>query len=231
MTVPITVAKPLAGFTVGVLAPRRGDTLCAALARRGARVVRAGTRDGAALDRFVKVLVACDLEAVVVTSGAVATTLLRAAARSRTDLRPVLCGRVLCACVGPAAAAPLEAAGIPVVRPARARRGVLVRDLVQRLPAGATVLTAAGHRLEVRGTAVLVDDTFIALPRTSMALLRSLIAGDGRVLSRDALLARLPGDSRDGHAVEAAIGRLRAALGDPDIIKTVVKRGYRLHTA
>jgi uroporphyrinogen-III synthase len=38
----------------------------------------------------------------------------------------------------------------------------------------------------------------------------------------------LPGDSRDGHAVEVAIGRLRTALGDPRMISTVVKRGYRL---
>jgi uroporphyrinogen-III synthase len=28
--------------------------------------------------------------------------------------------------------------------------------------------------------------------------------------------------------VEVAVGRLRAALGDPRIIQTVVKRGYRL---
>jgi len=30
------------------------------------------------------------------------------------------------------------------------------------------------------------------------------------------------------HAVETAIGRLRTALGQPKLVQTVVKRGYRL---
>jgi uroporphyrinogen-III synthase len=34
--------------------------------------------------------------------------------------------------------------------------------------------------------------------------------------------------SADEHAVEVAVGRLRTALGDPRIIQTVAKRGYRL---
>jgi uroporphyrinogen-III synthase len=32
----------------------------------------------------------------------------------------------------------------------------------------------------------------------------------------------------DAHAVETAVGRLRAALGEPTLVTTVVKRGYRL---
>ena len=32
----------------------------------------------------------------------------------------------------------------------------------------------------------------------------------------------------DLHAVETAMGRLRRALGVPDLVTTVVKRGYRL---
>ena len=42
------------------------------------------------------------------------------------------------------------------------------------------------------------------------------------------LLKITPGDSGDEHAVEVAVARLRTALGDPRIIQTVVKRGYRL---
>ncbi|HEY7046935.1 MAG TPA: winged helix-turn-helix domain-containing protein [Jatrophihabitantaceae bacterium] len=42
------------------------------------------------------------------------------------------------------------------------------------------------------------------------------------------LLATLPSDGPDEHAVEVAIGRLRTALGDARIVQTVVKRGYRL---
>jgi uroporphyrinogen-III synthase len=44
---------------------------------------------------------------------------------------------------------------------------------------------------------------------------------------RTQLSRLLPGNG-GGHAVEVAIARLRAALGDPAIISTVVKRGYRL---
>jgi uroporphyrinogen-III synthase len=36
------------------------------------------------------------------------------------------------------------------------------------------------------------------------------------------------GGAADEHAVEVAIGRLRTALGDPRIVQTVAKRGYRL---
>jgi uroporphyrinogen-III synthase len=48
------------------------------------------------------------------------------------------------------------------------------------------------------------------------------------VVSRSSLLKIAPGDGGDEHAVEVAVGRLRSALGDPRIIQTVVKRGYRL---
>jgi uroporphyrinogen-III synthase len=61
-----------------------------------------------------------------------------------------------------------------------------------------------------------------------MALLRELARRPGEVRSRSELLALLPGGGGDEHAVEAAVGRLRAALGRPRLVQTVVKRGYRL---
>jgi predicted ATPase len=48
----------------------------------------------------------------------------------------------------------------------------------------------------------------------------------GLELSRPELVRVLPGGG-DGHAVEMAVTRLRAALGAP-LVETVVKRGYRL---
>jgi uroporphyrinogen-III synthase len=48
------------------------------------------------------------------------------------------------------------------------------------------------------------------------------------VVSRADLLAELPGGGADEHAVEAAVARLRACLGAPATVQTVVKRGYRL---
>jgi uroporphyrinogen-III synthase len=61
-----------------------------------------------------------------------------------------------------------------------------------------------------------------------MALLRRLLVHPGWVVSREELLAQLPGGGGDTHAVETAMARLRSALGAPSIVQTVVKRGYRL---
>lgn len=60
-----------------------------------------------------------------------------------------------------------------------------------------------------------------------MRVLRELARRPGQVRDRADLLASLGGDA-DAHAVETAVARLRTALGDPKIIQTVVKRGYRL---
>lgn len=61
-----------------------------------------------------------------------------------------------------------------------------------------------------------------------MALLGALARRPGWVVARAELLGVLPGAGRDEHAVETAMARLRAALGVPRLIQTVVKRGYRL---
>ena len=60
----------------------------------------------------------------------------------------------------------------------------------------------------------------------SLAVLRALAERPGVVVPRTDLVAGLPGGG-DGHAVEMAVTRLRAALGAP-LVETVVKRGYRL---
>ena len=65
------------------------------------------------------------------------------------------------------------------------------------------------------------------MPPAQMAILRSLAAAPGKVLPRSELLTSLPRGA-DEHAVEMAVARLRAALGAPSFIQTVVKRGYRL---
>jgi uroporphyrinogen-III synthase len=83
--------------------------------------------------------------------------------------------------------------------------------------------------LELRGHAVLVDQRVIELPPAPMAVLRALAEQPGRVMSRAQLVPRLPsGDAASEHAVEMAVTRLRAALGDGKYVQTVVKRGYRL---
>jgi uroporphyrinogen-III synthase len=57
-------------------------------------------------------------------------------------------------------------------------------------------------------------------------MLKELSRRAGSVVSRAELMAALPG-SGDGHAVEMAVTRLRAALRAP-LVETVEGRGYRL---
>jgi uroporphyrinogen-III synthase len=187
--------------------------------------------DEGPLRRLIEQVAQRSVDALAFTSAPAAVNFLRTADECglADEVRCALQTTTLCVAVGPVTAAPLERAGIPVIQPARARLGALVREVVENLPARATTLSVAGHTLEIRGHAVVVDaDTLIPLPATAMALLRLLAAKPGQVHTREALMPALPGDSRDGHAVEVAIGRLRTALGDPAMIITVVKRGYRL---
>lgn len=61
-----------------------------------------------------------------------------------------------------------------------------------------------------------------------LAALRVLAQRPGNVVARDTLLRALPGRGNSMHAVETAVLRLRTALGDSQIVVTVIKRGYRL---
>ena len=182
------------------------------------------------LDRLTDAVLAGCIDAVAFTSApAAVSTLTRAAKRGlRRDLVDALRGPVVALCVGPVTAAPLEAADVPTVQPNRSRLGAMVRRLEAEMPARARRLPVAGHLLELRGQAVLVDGELRPVAPAGMALLRALAQQPGRVVSRAELLAALPGGSGDEHAVETGMTRLRAALGRGKLVQTVVKRGYRL---
>ncbi|MFI8101778.1 uroporphyrinogen-III synthase [Streptomyces sp. NPDC086023] len=186
--------------------------------------------DLAPLDRLVDAVLARSLDAVSFTSAPAAASLLsRAAERGLLpELLDALRGEALAVCVGPVTALPLQAHGIETVQPERFRLGPLVQLLCQELPARARTLPLAGHRVEIRGHAVLVDEDLRPVPPAGMALLRALARRPGWVVARAELLRALPGAGRDEHAVETAMARLRSALGAPKLIQTVVKRGYRL---
>jgi uroporphyrinogen-III synthase len=212
-----------------------------ALRALGAEVVEipvyrwTGPADPAPLERLLDAVLAGQVDALSFTSAPAAASVLRTAeSGGRLDeLVDLLRSRVLVACVGPITAGPLSRKGIPVVQPARGRIGALVRELSVALPARATRLTVAATALELRGQAVVVDGEPRPVPPAPMAVLRALAATPGHVLTRRALagvLRRHSGrtDTVDEHAVETAIARLRAALGRPHLVQTVVKRGYRL---
>ncbi|MEV7069970.1 uroporphyrinogen-III synthase [Streptomyces sp. NPDC091972] len=182
------------------------------------------------VDRLLDAAVSRGLDALTFTSAPAAASLLsRAEDRSLLpELLAALDHDVLPACVGPVTALPLQARGVETVSPERFRLGPLVQLLCQELPARARSLPIAGHRVEIRGHAVLVDGELRPVPPAGMSLLRALSRRPGWVVSRAELLRALPGAGRDEHAVETAMARLRTALGAPKLIQTVVKRGYRL---
>ncbi|MFG2567916.1 uroporphyrinogen-III synthase [Streptomyces sp. NPDC048567] len=186
--------------------------------------------DIAPLDRLLDLTAARALDALTFTSAPAAASLLgRAEERGLlTEVVTALRGDIVPACVGPVTALPLQARGIDTVQPERFRLGPLVQLICRELPARARTLPVAGHRVEIRGHAVLVDDELRAVPPAGMALLHALSRRPGWVVSRADLLRALPGSGSDEHAVETAMARLRTALGVPRLIQTVVKRGYRL---
>ncbi|MGW1723237.1 uroporphyrinogen-III synthase [Streptomyces sp. NPDC002306] len=186
--------------------------------------------DIAPLDRLLDATVSRGLDAVTFTSAPAAASLLsRAGERGLLpELLAALRHGVLPACVGPVTALPLQAQGVDTVQPERFRLGPLVQLLCQELPGRTESLPLAGHRVEIRGHAVLVDGDLKPVPPAGMSLLRALSRRPGWVVARAELLRALPGAGRDEHAVESAMTRLRTALGTPKLIQTVVKRGYRL---
>ncbi|WP_051839624.1 winged helix-turn-helix domain-containing protein [Streptomyces sp. NRRL F-5126] len=220
---------PLAGFTVGVVAARGHDELVAALAARGARVLDAPVRSLAertarrevhavtfigapALVTFLAAADACGRRAAVVDA-------------MRADVVPVASG--------PAPGRRLRVLGVPAVWPGRAGLAALVRTVTVTLPTRARRdMEVAGRHVVLQGDALLVSGESLRLTPRQAAVVGALAEHPGRVVSREMLLRRAwPETGADGHAVEAAIGRLRSALGQHrDLIRTVPKRGYRLAT-
>jgi uroporphyrinogen-III synthase len=170
-------------------------------------------------------------DAVAFTSApAVASVLLRASEMGieAQVLRAFRSG-VHAMCVGPVTARPLVRLGVPTSAPERMRLGALARHITDELPLlQSRTVRVAGHVLEIRGTCVMVDGVVKALSPAAMATIRALAHHPGSVVSRADLLSALPGSGTDTHAVETAVLRLRTALGDKNIVSTVVKRGYRL---
>uniref|UniRef100_UPI0028116E48 winged helix-turn-helix domain-containing protein n=1 Tax=Microbacterium sp. TaxID=51671 RepID=UPI0028116E48 len=130
----------------------------------------------------------------------------------------------------PVTAEPLVAADVETLIAERGRLGSLVRAVVTYFGGGHAPShdTAAG-RLELRSTGVVLEGRFIPLSPTGADVLAALFAAGGGVVSRASLQRVLPRSGQSPHAVEMAVARLRDALGAPDVIKTVVKRGYRLN--
>jgi uroporphyrinogen-III synthase len=216
------------------------EQFVAALREAGADVVEVPVyrwtppNDTGPVRRLVELILARQVDAVTFTSAPAVVALLAFAGPvaphvlrlfgAGTPHRPPA---VLAACVGPVTAGPLRAHDVPALTPARSRLGALVKAVTDELPRRARRIRVAGTTIELRGHAVLVDGELRTLAPASMAVLGALATRPGRVVPRAELAAALP-RGEDGHAVEMAVARLRAALGSPAYIQTVIKRGYRL---
>jgi uroporphyrinogen-III synthase len=225
---------PLAGRRVAVqLHGVPEDELCAALVAAGAEVVEVPVHrwappvDPTPLQRLIDLITSHLVDAVTFSSAVAVGSLLRTADADAEAVLRAFRGPVLVGCLGPPAADPLRRVQVPVLVPPRARASALVAALVDELPRRTHTLRVAGCEVVLRGHAAVVDGVLKPLPPAQMAILRSLAAAPGKVLPRSQLLEALPRGA-DEHAVEMAVARLRAALGRPSFIETVVKRGYRL---
>ncbi len=189
--------------------------------------------DPATVARAVAATARGEIDAVMFTSAPGAAEWRKAAERDG-HLEQILVrsreGRLLMAAVGPITAAPLREAGFEPLVAERGRLGSLVRAVVTHFGDGRapSVLTSAGA-LELRSAGAILNGRFIPLSRTGVAVLGELFAAGGAVVSRDQLREVLARPSGDTHAVEVAVARLREAVR-PELIRTVIKRGYRLDT-
>jgi DNA-binding response OmpR family regulator len=86
------------------------------------------------------------------------------------------------------------------------------------------LLVDTGKRQAFRGARRL------DLTPKEFGVLELLLASGGRTVSAEELLARVWDEAADPftNAVKITISRLRAKLGDPPIIETVAKAGYRI---
>ncbi|WP_328334567.1 uroporphyrinogen-III synthase [Kribbella sp. NBC_00382] len=199
---------------------------------RGLEVYRWGPApDPLAVERVIGQICAGGVDAVVHTSAPGAQALLDAAAlNGQYDglVAALRTGRVLNACVGPITAGPFVALGLEPLVPDRYRLGALIRIVTDRLTDdNARSIETAFGQLVIRGGAAVLDGVVLPLGPGPRAVLAALVAAGGDVVSRPDLLAVLPG-AEDVHAVEVTVNRLRTAVGRPELVRTVVRRGYRL---
>lgn len=232
------MAQPLRGRRI-VVQINRGALrdACHALAEAGADVVVVPTYRASPpphamiLRRLIDLVVRRQVDAVALAGPPTADYLLAQAEREQRldDLLAALREDVLCLALGPLTAAPLQARGVPVTLAARPYPEDLAEEVLTTLPDRCLRLVVRGRQLEVRGQAVLLDGDYIAVPAGPLAVLRALARDPGRVMSAAEIRAATPSwTDVDDHAVEMAVSRLRRLLGDPQIVQTIIKRGYRL---
>jgi DNA-binding response OmpR family regulator len=108
-----------------------------------------------------------------------------------------------------------------------ARIGALTRRAQPAIP---PVLRHADIVLDTAQHRAFRADRQLELAPKEFGVLELLLAARGRSVSAEELLARVWDEAADPftNAVKITISRLRAKLGDPPIVETVAKSGYRI---
>jgi two-component system phosphate regulon response regulator PhoB len=109
-----------------------------------------------------------------------------------------------------------------------ARAGAVLRRVRPAL--AAETLEYAGVEMDLAAHRVRRDGRPVSLGPTEYRLLRHFLENPGRVFSRQQLLDTVWPHSEDIElrTVDVHVRRLRLALGDPDIVRTVRSAGYAL---
>jgi DNA-binding response OmpR family regulator len=106
-----------------------------------------------------------------------------------------------------------------------------IRALARRSrPALPPILVHGDLRLDTARRVATRAGTRLALNPKELAVLELLLSAQGAVVTAEELLERAWDEAADPftNTVRMTVSRLRAKLGDPPIIDTVAKSGYRL---
>jgi uroporphyrinogen-III synthase len=165
------------------------------------------------------------VDAITFTSPVAVDGLLALAGGSICSIRARLDAMVVAA-VGPVTGRALEAIGVrDVVVPEEHRLGAMVRTATAAL---GSLARSLGPGVQLRGSALVIDDTPVSLPPGELRLLRALVDARGAVVSKVSLSRAAGIDSDDDHAVEAVVARLRRRMGPAaQLVETIPRRGYR----
>ncbi|HVU93554.1 MAG TPA: response regulator transcription factor [Jatrophihabitans sp.] len=108
-----------------------------------------------------------------------------------------------------------------------ARVGALVRRAQPAIP---PVLRAGNLVLDLAQRRVTRGSRPVELAPKEFGVLEVLLAAGGRTVSAEELLERVWDEHADPftNAVKITVSRLRAKLGDPPLIETVARTGYRI---
>ena len=108
-----------------------------------------------------------------------------------------------------------------------ARIGALARRSAPRIP---PVLRCGDLMLDTARRCAERSGRDLGLTPKEFGALELLLSAEGRVVSAEELLARVWDENADPFtgAVRVTMSRLRAKLGNPPVIETIAKAGYRI---